>query len=186
MNVLKKETFNIIGIDPGNNMGVSIFTIDTETLSIVNICTEFYILEHYISMYTLDKVQSKLEYISIIIKNLIDKYRPVAIGIETAFMNSRFPKAVMYLSQYVGMIEYTCINYNSFIHIFKYMPKYIKAKISTGDATKVDMLTGISKIPEVYKCLPKIILTEHEVDATAICYVMLTEIRTYPLSLCSV
>lgn len=181
-----KEIFNIIGIDPGNNMGISIFTIEAETLKILNIHTEFYVLDHYVSMYTTDKVQTKLEYISLIMKSLINRYKPVAIGIETAFMNSRFPKAVMYLSQYVSMIEYTCINYNSFIHLFKYMPKYIKAKISTGNATKDDISVGINNIPEIVKYLPKIIFTEHEVDAIAITYVMLTEIRTYPLILCSI
>lgn len=180
------ETFNIIGIDPGNNFGIAIFTIDVSSYRIVNITTEFFVLEHYISMYTQDKVMNKLEYISYIAKYLVDRYNPVAISIESAFMNSRFPKAVINLSQYVGMLEYSIIKYNSFIHVFKYMPKYVKAKVSFGTANKNDVLTGIHHIPEVIKLVNTNILTEHEIDAIAIAYTLLDEIRSYPLVLCAI
>ena len=175
---------NIIGIDPGNNFGISIFTIDSITKEIINIDTEFYILEHYVSSYTNDKVIAKLEYIQIIVDYLIDRYEPVGIAFETAFMNIRFPKAVINLSQYVGTLERSIVIKNCFISIFKYAPKYIKSVVSTGDAGKNDMLKAIKSVPELNNKITTDNLTEHEIDAIAIAYTMLKEIREFPLILC--
>lgn len=184
--VINPNLCNIIGIDPGNNFGISILTIDSITKDIVAVNTEFYILDHYISPYTTDKVITKLEYINKIVNYLIDNYEPASIAFETAFMNIRFPKAVINLSQYVGTLENSIINKNCFISIFKYAPKYIKSIVSTGDADKNDMLKAIKNIPELSNKIDTTLLTEHEIDAIAIAYTMLKEIRLYPLSLCSI
>lgn len=181
------NSFNIIGIDPGNNLGVSILTIDSKTFNIINIRTHIFVLEDYSSSIILDKKISKLYYITNVIPSyLYNLYNPKAIGIETAFLNTRFPKAVMHLSQYVGNLDLSFRSLDSFIKIFKYPPKYIKGIISTGDANKNDMLIGISKIKELKDILDYSKLTEHEIDAIAIAYVTLQEIRKYPLVLCSI
>ena len=41
--------FNIISIDPGNNLGISIYTIDDEDYKIVSVETIFLILNNYSS-----------------------------------------------------------------------------------------------------------------------------------------
>lgn len=179
------ETFNIIGIDPGNNLGVSVFTLDTN-LNIKSITTHFRFLEDYPSALTEDKKLARLIYLQQLPYHLVNLYNPIAVGMETAFMNSRFPTAVMALSQYVSTIELNFINANSFIKFFKYPPKYIKKFINTGDANKKDMLAGIKKIKEITDVLDLNNKTEHEIDATAIAYVTLQEIRLYPLVLCSI
>lgn len=170
-----KEYYHILGIDPGNNLGISIYQLDCEN-NIINIHTECHILENYICSLTSDLFSSKLIAIQTIINNLLTIYNPLAVGLESAFMNIRYPKAIMNLSQYVAMIDTTIINYNSFIKIYKYAPKYIKHKVSTGDANKNDMLTSILKIKEISPFIRSNV-TEHEVDAIAIAYVLLTNIR---------
>lgn len=176
-----KEYYHILGIDPGNNLGISIYQLDCEN-NIVNIHTECHVLENYICSLTSDIFSSKLIAIQTIINNLLMIYNPLAVGIESAFMNIRYPKAIMNLSQYVAIIDTAIINYNNFIKIFKYAPKYIKHKISTGDANKNDILASILKIKEISSFI-RFNVTEHEVDATAIAYVLLTNIREDPMLL---
>lgn len=179
------ETFNLIGIDPGNNLGISVFNLDTE-LNIKNITTHYIFLEDFPSSLSYDKKLARLLYLQQLPFRLVNLYNPVAVGIETAFMNSRFPQAVMALSQYVSTIEINFIAANNFIKFFKYPPKYIKKFIDTGDANKKDMLSGIKKIKEITNVFDPTGRTEHEIDATAIAYVTLQEIRKYPLVLCSI
>ena len=179
-----ENTFTIIGIDPGNNLGVSIFTLDHD-LNILSIQPITYRLDTYFFTISTNEMVNKLYYIKSIITNLIYTYEPLVISIESAFMNSRFPKAVMTLSQYVGTIELTIKELNNFIKIFKYAPKYVKSIICKGDANKDDMLNNIVKIEEIAKVLDTTSTTEHSIDATAICYTGLLHIRQYPYLLCS-
>lgn len=178
------NTFNIIGIDPGNNTGISILNIDANTLKLLHIHTLFFKLENYSSNIIEDNLLSKLVYIKEIVHYLSNTYNPIVVGIESAFMNTRFPKAIINLSQYVGTLELEFKLCNNFTKVLKYAPKYIKSIISTGDADKKDMSKGISKIKEIKNLVPNIKeLTEHEIDAIAIGYVTLEEIRKYPLYL---
>lgn len=169
-----QDTFNIIGIDPGNNLGVSIFTIDSINYNICNIETRTYVLNRLIEE---ENSLNRLLVLSDIVNNLYMEFDPLAIGLEDAFMNFRFPKAIINLAKYVGLIELEFIKLNRYIKVFKYAPKYIKSIISTGDANKSDMLCGVSNIPELAKFLNVNTLTEHSIDATAIGYVTLLDIR---------
>ena len=117
----------------------------------------------------------------------MEEYKPLALGIETSFLNMRFPKAVIQLSQYLAVITNTTKSIVSDIKIFRYSPKYIKNNIGAGgDAKKDDMTSAIKKIPEVNDKIKIETLTEHEIDSLAIGYVVLKEIRSYPLVLCAI
>ncbi len=180
--------FNIISIDPGNNLGISIYTIDDEDYKIVNIETIFLVLNNYASEDGdgYDKINSKLKYLKDYMTKVMKDYKPLALGIETSFLNMRFPKAVIQLSQYLAIIESVSKEVYSGIKIFRYSPKYIKSKIDAGgDAKKDDMTSAVSKIKEITSKIKIDKLTEHEIDSLAIGYVMLKEIRQYPLVLCA-
>ena len=180
---MENNTFKLIGIDPGNNLGVSIYTIDGQDFSIKDIEVHTFILENFTSYITTDKVISKLEYIRHLITGICKEHTPLVVALESAFMNSRFPKAVINLSQYVGTLELTIKQANSFTKVFKYPPKYIKSTICKGDADKNAMLKGVSKIQEITTHIDPAIHTEHVIDATAIGYVALKEIREMPFLL---
>jgi Holliday junction resolvasome RuvABC endonuclease subunit len=177
---------NILAIDPGNNIGVAILTIDVTTFTIVNIETKLYVLENLVDYQddNRNRILLKLSRIHSIVIELFNSYNPAAFAIETSFLNSRFPKAVIQLSQYVGMIEHSFYTCNPYIKLFRYMPKYIKKLVSgRGDADKDGMTVAIRSIPELITHITPELLSEHEVDALSIAYVMLQEIRRYPFIL---
>lgn len=179
------NTFNIVGIDPGNNLGVSILTIEykNNNFNIINVDAKTYVLDNYKLDITIDKHISRLIYLKEIVKDICNTYNPLVVCLESAFMNSRFPKAVITLSQYVTTVELTIVETNNFIKVFKYAPKFIKSEVCTGDADKKDMKKAISKIKELKNLMVLDSLTEHAIDATAMVYVGLKEIRRYPLLL---
>jgi len=174
------ETFNIIGIDPGNNLGVSIVELSTNTLEIVSIQTIVYSLDVYVCDRVIDRLTKRLFVLNNIIYNLLQQYQPVAFSIETAFLNTRFPRAVMQLSMYVATIYNTINTYDNIIKIFKYPPKLIKSSVGAGgNADKDKMLSNILTIRELTKYIDFTLVSEHEVDATAIAYTAILEFRKY-------
>lgn len=175
------NTFKLLGIDPGNNVGVAIYTIDAKTLEIIAIETRLFILENHIDNLAIDKIPLKVLALNNIVNELLVKHDPLIVGFELAFLNMRFPKAVMQLAQYTSIIEYTFRLDNPFIKFFKYPPKYIKASVGAGgNADKNDMMKAIKKIPEITKYILPEYRSEHEIDALSIGYTALNEIRKYP------
>lgn len=171
------DSFFILGFDPGKNLGVSILEIDSINLSIINIHTEIYYLDTYI--YTPYGMFNKLESLSHIVHNLLVKYQPLIVGMEQVFKH-RFANAVIQLSQYTSMIEYTVRKYNPYIYFLTYPPKSVKKLIgATGDANKDQMLSALKKIEEIQPFLKEDI-TEHEVDAIAISYISYLRFKNTP------
>ena len=169
--------FNILGIDPGKNLGLSILSIDVNTYKILNSTTLTFKLDR-----EEDDMLTRLTTLNNIITNIQAIYKPIACGYETPFMNSKFPKAVGQLSQYVSIIELTLRTNNPFIKIFSYAPKYVKAAFFnnngiSGNANKDDMLSNLLTIKELVAVTSPDMMTEHEVDATAIAYIVLQNIR---------
>jgi len=173
-------TFRLIGIDPGSNSGVAIYHIDPVDMSIVHIETVTYALNNIAPMAD-DFQLSRVMTLGNLCDRLQEHYQPVMVALEAAFMNSRFPKAVMQLSQYTSAVERSFMTKDPFIKLVKMAPKYIKRYIGGGgNANKDDMTAAVSVIKEVSDKVDLSALTEHEVDALAIGYVALTQIREHP------
>lgn len=171
---------NIMGVDPGKNLGISILTIEDETLSIKNIQTFIYYLDN--SIFTNLPMMDKLDKLTKSIESLLLTFRPVAFCFEQAFKH-RFANAVIQLSQYTALIEYTAYKFDPYMIIYKYPPKFIKKLFgATGDADKNAMLKRFLQIEEL-KPFYKEEMTEHEIDATAIGYITLNNIRNFPYGL---
>ncbi|MGE3591445.1 MAG: hypothetical protein AB7G52_02965, partial [Arcobacter sp.] len=73
-----ENTFNILAIDPGNNLGVSIMTINALDFSIVNIYSRTIILDSLVYDIQSDKMLYKLNALSSIVSDLIYNYSPLA------------------------------------------------------------------------------------------------------------
>jgi len=173
------SNFYIIGIDPGSNTGVAIFELSSIDMSILSISTHTVILNNMIN--GTDVLLERNIVLSKICSYLYDTYIPKAVAVEAAFLNSRFPKAVMQLSQYTTTIDQTFYNKDNFIKILRYPPKYVKKYIGGGgNADKDGMLLATRNIPELLNNIDLNRLTEHEIDAIAIGYVSITELRRYP------
>ena len=174
------STFYIIGIDPGNNTGVAIFELDSITLEIISITTSVVVLNNFII--DDDNVMLyRCGFLKNVCTSIYNTYKPKVLSMEAAFMNQRFPKAVMQLSQYTSTVEQTFHACDNFIKIFKYPPKFIKKEIGGGgSADKNAMLIAVNNIPEISSLVDLNRTTEHEVDALAIGYITIAMIRQNP------
>lgn len=178
------DYINVVSIDPGNNIGLCIYSLDPLTLKIVNIETKLFVLNNIIDTEDEYKTLHRLQAISNVVKNIMYVYKPMCLAFETSFLNMRFPKAVIQLSQYVGTIELTAYECNPYIKMFRYMPKYIKKNIGAGgNADKDDMTVAISVIKDITEHVNIKLLSEHEVDSLAIGYLAVEEIRKFPFLL---
>lgn len=171
------DNLRIIGIDPGNNLGISIFTLN-KNLQIEHIETQIHYLNNFTYYMPNPNKHYKLVYLEKITQNLLHKYNPLAISIEEPFINTKFPNAITSLAKYMAIMELAIIKTAPYVSLKTYAPKLIKSTITSGCANKDDMKLGVHNIQELSVHLPQLEqLTEHEVDATAIAYTLLLEIR---------
>lgn len=175
------NVFTIIGIDPGNNLGIGILHIDVTTMSIVAVESRTYILDKLVDDNSYNRLLDRCNNLFNIVKNLNYEYRPIVLGLEAAFMNSRFPKSVIQLSQYVGTIEIATQLNNYWCKILKYPPKYIKSMCGAGGSADKDaMKKNLLLIPEIANTIDVNNLTEHAIDSLSIAYVVYKYILENP------
>lgn len=120
------ETIKIIGIDPGINTGVSIYTLSLPDFKILDIESKLYQLDTYINPIDsifYNKMLIRCNILYNIVTNLLIEYNPVAIAYESAFLNAKYANAVIQLTQYTSTIEQAIFTYDTFIHVFKYPTK---------------------------------------------------------------
>jgi len=178
------DTINILSIDPGTNMGITIFTVTVPNLEIVGIMTtvvDLSTMTHPDPM--VDNLLLRTQVIQDYIRGIMRTYQPRVLAMEAAFVNSRFPKSVMYLSQYIGAISLTVTEMDPFIKIFNYPPKLVKKIMGGGKSNKDDMKDAVKKIPELTKFINPEYITEHEVDSMSIGYTYILEVRNNPVLL---
>jgi len=179
------EYINILSIDPGTNMGVSIYTVSVPDLKILSIVTTVLNLSNHTTEDPFyDNLLLRTQVIQRYIGNLTIEYMPHVLAMEAAFVNSKFPKSVMYLSHYIAAINLSVTSINPFIKIFNYPPKLVKKLISnTGNADKDAMKVAVAMIPEITNHLDVNYLSEHEIDSLAIGYACIEELRNNPVLL---
>jgi len=176
------DYINILSVDPGTNMGVAIYTVSVPDLEILNIETTVLDLNVRTKPDVMYKnLLLRIEKIQLYISHIGFNYNPHILAMEAAFVNSRFPKSVMYLSQYIAAIELTLKNNNPFIKIFNYPPKLVKKTVNAGGKADKDMMTiAINNINEISNKIDPTRLSEHEVDALAVGYTLINELRNNP------
>lgn len=171
--------FNIMSVDPGSTtIGVSIFTINSIDLSVVNV--ETMLIDTRIGFVedNLNKdLLIRLLKLSDSIRNIVQYYNPLIIVIEDSFINRLRPTAVIPLAQSIFTIESTAISVDRYVKIFKFPPKKIKSVVRDGKAGKEDMLIGIENIKEISSRINVYNISEHEIDALAIGYTMLKHLE---------
>lgn len=175
------DNFNILAIDPGSNfLGASIFTLNSNTLEIVNIETVSINLTTIINNNPLyNNLSLRLQRLQSIIKNILEYYDPRIVTVESGFINLFRPGAVIPIAQSIAIIENTVLNYSPFIKMFSVPPSIIKMNVNASfKAKKDEMLVRVSEIKEITKFVNPYSLTEHVVDSIAINYTMLNTLRS--------
>jgi len=162
-----------MSIDPGTvTCGVAVWKIDDD-YKIKDLYSFTIVIDSKIDMEErLDILRSKL-------KDYFNELKPYHLAHESAFINRLRPQAYgpIYASIYLLRTEFK--KYKNIQSVYAYPPKSVKAKIIDGRADKFDMLEAISNISELSVWLSNE-ETEHEIDAIAIGYIHLLNIRDMP------
>lgn len=179
------DTINIIGVDPGKNTGVSIYTVSVPDLKIVSIFTYKIVLSNGdVTDNSEVNLIKRLNTLYSNISNLMQNVKPYVVAMEAAFMNKRFATAVIHLSQYISAIQLAVRHNNPWVPIVKYPPKSVKFLFGAGgSADKDDMSGQIKKIHEIANMIDIDSLSEHEIDSLAIGYIAINKLREDPLKL---
>ena len=166
----------IIGRDPGANTGVAVIEISLKTLAVLNVYTEIYYVADTPDN-TISSQCTQLAKLRKYVNSMVKAYCPFIFAYENAFVNIRFPAAAMKLSQYITTVLLAVSSANPNCHLRNYQPKYIKSIFGkSGTSVKEDMTSALLANNELAPYYRKNI-TEHEVDAIAIAYTALAEIR---------
>jgi len=166
----------LISIDPGTaTCGVAIWDID-DNFNIMNLTSFTLNIDRNIYLET--RISMMRDYLFNIIKDVepfqlihesgfIDRFRPQAYGpIYAVIYNIR--EAFKFY-----------FNYSDDERIFMYPPKSVKARLTSGTADKFSMLEAVSNIDEL-KPFITLAETEHAIDAIAIGYTHILNIRDMP------
>ena len=173
--------YTILGLDPGNNLGIGVLQVSTETNEILSVTGQTLVLDRYVEDDTYNVMLARIQKLHNVVTHLNVIYQPLVVSLEAAFMNSRFPKSVIQLSQYINTIELASRLSNSWCRILKYPPKYIKSVVGAGGtADKNDMKNNLLKIPEISSKINLDLLSEHAIDAISIAYVSYKELQLNP------
>lgn len=174
------DYFTIMGIDPGSrNLGIAIFYIDIYTLDILEIIPIPISLNKY-NIYANNRngLTSRLFYLRQEFTDILMAYSPVAISIESGFINPRMPGAVIPLASAITIMSSVIMQYDFETSIIDYPPSIIKKAVGADPhGNKSPVFNALSKNKEISNIINLDLLTEHCVDSIAIAYTMLIEIR---------
>ena len=173
------HTFNIIGIDPGTNTGIAVYTIDTN-FNILNIDTYTILLNNYVNEdnTVLGKDSERYLVLGNLIEELLEKYNPIAIALESAFINKKFMGSGMKVMGYISVILYVIKKFNPNILLCKLAPKSVKKKAGDATANKDKMKELVNETILQYIDIEK--ESEHSIDAISIGYSLLNLIKNSP------
>lgn len=137
----------VLGIDPGTHRcGFSIVESVNSKINIID-CGVFDTLEK-------EKIQNikRLYKIKIEVLNLINKYKPQALSIESLFINKNYKTAIS-IGEVRGVVMITA--YENNINVFEYTPLQIKRALTgNGTATKeqvakmIKLMCNTNNIPK--------------------------------------
>lgn len=146
----------IISIDPGyDRVGVAILekSIDSKEQLVYSDC---------LVTSSKDDFTSRLKSIGLGIEEIIHKYKPTALAIESLFFNSN-QKTVMLVSEAKGMIKYIALKNN--LDIFEYTPLQIKIAVTGyGRSNKQQVTTMTTNLISINKTIKY----DDEYDAIAV------------------
>lgn len=175
-----EDYFTIFGIDPGSrNIGVSIFFINPHDLSIARVIPVQICLDKY-NNYNFQNSLLHIRLLSLAkeINRLLKAFNPVAIGIESCFINPGRLGAVIPLASALSVISTSIILHDSNIKLIEYTPSIIKKTIGADPhANKDPIMEALERIEEINDIINLDLLTEHTIDGIAIGCTLLKEIR---------
>jgi len=172
----------IYGIDPGSNLGLAIYNVDSY----------FNVSEIITSTFELNKHASNMEDKTLLLDKWITREfeirPPFSLVMEDAFINRFMPGAVLPLAYIRQTVTLAVKRFDKEVYVTSYSPKYVKTRIGVDmratDNKKIDsktlVTTAISRIEDIKNKYSNLnIKSEHEIDAMAIAYTYILDAKTY-------
>lgn len=179
------RTCTICGIDPGTNtLGCALLEVDIDTLAVHSIYTHTYVGEMLPHSESLeigygDRL-ARLDALKQSLWSIFEASRPLYIGCEAPFINPRRPMAYGALVEAVGAVQAAVIAYNVRTVFRLVPPSLVKKAVQAKSNDKDAVWEGMLRIPEIVVALNGFRPDEHSVDAIAVAYYVLQQIRTNP------
>jgi len=150
----------ILGIDPGyDRCGIAIIEKTSKNKDIV-------IFSECITTSSKDTIYNRFRDIGDEVINILEKYKPDALAIETLFV-SKNQKTAMRVSEVRGIIIYQALKMN--VPIFEYAPMEIKMAItSDGSSDKSRIMKMIPLLVDLTKISKKALDDEYDAIAVAL------------------
>jgi Holliday junction resolvasome RuvABC endonuclease subunit len=173
-----------IALDPGSNLGVSIFGLDVYTLDIVSI--DAFTMRRNLLLNcdddTVEQIGERQIRLNEQYRRLVDLfnlYHPIAIASESPYFNARMPTAFSSLVECMSMLRSAVASYNAFYSLYTIDPSSIKKTVGANGIAKKDAIkVAVSNLPIITKLNTNInILDEHAIDAIAVNYTMNTRMK---------
>lgn len=173
------SNFHILGIDPGTNTGVAVFEVNKQ-LEIISIKTYDINLNKYVDDESNGLTKDVDRYLALydLITEIISKYKPKVVAIESAFINTKFKGSGLKLAGYVSVVMTAIKRQDKNIVLCKLAPKSIKKFMGDATANKDKMLAMLGE--ELSNFIDVTVMTEHTIDATSIGSKLLDVIRESP------
>ena len=164
----------MLSVDPGTvTIGIAVWDIDPNTLAIRNIITYTPYVNKDLNM------EHRLFYIRNLFINIVEEHQPYMIAHENAFLHRFRPMAYGPLYTIISHLREAFFNNFGMYNVYGYSPKSIKMNMIKGNADKDDMYLAVSSNKELSKYVNQY-TDEHQIDAIAIGYTHLINIRKTP------
>jgi len=174
------NTINILGIDPGlGNTGVCVMCIDLTTMKIVDIHTNVIVLDN------LEERNDRTIKLYNYIVDIMARYNIMSVTCESSYIHMTRPGAVIPVSIAIDTVCRAVYSYK--VPFTLIPPSNVKQGIGAkGNAKKDEMLEATKKNTDITRLYSSEMLkniTDHEIDAIAVCYMGYTTIVNHPLGL---
>jgi len=163
----------MISVDPGTvTVGVVIWDLNDDF-------TIYNFKSYTIYIDSNKSLNVRMESLYHIFKDIFYEEEPFHLAHESGFINRFRPQAFGPIYTTIYLIRQAFIDTVSVYGMYAYPPKMVKSVVSKGTADKDDMFSAVNSIEELKPFITGI-ETEHEIDAIAIGYSHLLNIRNYP------
>ena len=176
---MNENTYRILGIDIGSNLGITIMDVDVSTMQ-ATVVASFttvgelhkrkypHIANHY------EGIQSVLYGHRIVLDEAFAKYTPHAVVLEHPFCQRRFAQTFASLRMHVSTIHQALFAYSPYVPLYTPSPAELKMAVGVTGRISSDkelMKDLVSRLPISFAQPTYVLdLDEHSIDAVAACY----------------
>lgn len=181
--IFEKQTFNILGIDPGTDtIGFSIITVNIDDLKIVSVTpwtekVSRFLDEDSFEVQIHSAKYSRLRLISEKFSQVLTVYNPTVVASEAPFFNRLRPNAYAPLVETVFTLQRALHLWDDYKPLYMIDPPSVKKAVGAQARGDKDAVKKAIKLIKELEMVNFNNLDEHSIDATAVGYCELLRLR---------